>query len=125
MHEDHLYEFAVLRYSPRVEREEFLNLGLVMMCKRQRWMRVEWKLDADRLRVLRDCAPTEEIERQLQTFSNVACGRVPEMADWPVEDRFRWLTAEKSACLSTSRPHPGITDDLNSTFTRLFAEYVL
>lgn len=36
--EMHLYEYAVVRYMPRVEREEFVNVGLVMMCKRRRWI---------------------------------------------------------------------------------------
>ena len=46
-------------------------------------------------------------------------------AAYPVEERFRWLTAEKSACLRTSAVHPGLTDDLDATFARLFEELVL
>ena len=49
MPEKHLYEYAVIRYVPRVEREEFVNVGLIMMCKRRRWARVELHVDpADR-----------------------------------------------------------------------------
>ena len=125
MHAEHLYEFAVLRYVPRVEREEFVNIGLIMMCKRQRWIRVEWHLDPDRLKAFKGAAEIADIERQLQTFSLAAAGSNAEMHEWPTEDRFRWLTAEKSACLATSRPHPGKTSDLDATFSRLFEEYVL
>ncbi|MDE6157580.1 MAG: DUF3037 domain-containing protein, partial [Muribaculaceae bacterium] len=39
-------------------------------------------------------------------------------------ERFRWLTAVRSACITTSRPHPGVTDNLDRTFNRLFAELV-
>lgn len=45
MHDKHLYEYAVIRYVPRVEREEFINVGLIMMCKRRRWLRVELWID--------------------------------------------------------------------------------
>lgn len=125
MHDEHLYEYAVLRYVPRVEREEFLNIGLVMMCKRRKWIRVEWQLDPARMQAFGGCAPAADIERQLRTFADCASGVTPEMREWPVEDRFRWLTAEKSACLATSRPHPGKTADLETEFARLFREYVL
>ena len=52
MHDADLYEYAVLRYVPRVEREEFINVGLVMMCKRQRWMRAAINVDPARLAAL-------------------------------------------------------------------------
>lgn len=125
MRADHLYEYAVVRYVPLVEREEFVNIGLIMMCKRQRWIRVQWHLDPVRLAALKGSAPVADIERQLATFADTASGATPEVREWPVEDRFRWLTAEKSACLATSRPHPGTTDNLDHTFARLFSEYVL
>lgn len=60
-------------------------------------------------------------------FKAVADGTTESgtMKDLPVEERFRWLTAVKSSCLQTSRPHPGITNDLDNKFTTLFEEYVL
>lgn len=121
-----LYEYAVIRYVPRVEREEFINVGLVMMCKRRRWLRIEVKPDQRKLSVY-DCPhSTEEIERQLSAFLKVGTGAKDAglIAALPVEERFRWLTAVKSSCLSTSRPHPGKTADLDATFARLWSELV-
>lgn len=121
-----LYEYAVIRYVPRVEREEFINVGLVMMCKRRRWLRIEVKPDSRKLGVF-DCAHSlEEIRRQLEAFIKVGRGEKDggPMAELPVEERFRWLTAVKSSCLSTSRPHPGKTADLDLTFGRLWSELV-
>ncbi len=46
------------------------------------------------------------------------------MSSLPAEERFRRLNAEKSTCLVTSRPNPGITDDLDATFSRLLSELV-
>lgn len=49
MHDRDLYEYAVIRYVPDIEREEFVNVGLVMMCKRRRWMRVDIDVDCKRI----------------------------------------------------------------------------
>lgn len=127
MEEMHVYEYAVIRYVPRVEREEFVNVGLLMMCKRLKWIKAEIHLDAAKLSVF-NCAHTiGEIERQLAGFANVASGdrTAGPMAELPVEERFRWLSAVKSACLATSRPHPGLTSDPDATFDRLFREQIL
>ncbi|MCM1348568.1 MAG: DUF3037 domain-containing protein [Firmicutes bacterium] len=127
MQENQLYEYAVIRYLPRVEREEFINVGLVMMCKRRRWIRLEINPDPERLRALGSDLPVEQVLKQLRGFKSIAEGsaQAGPLAQYPVEERFRWLTAAKSACLQSSRPHPGLTTDLNSTFSRLMQELVL
>lgn len=121
-----LYEYAVIRYVPDMEREEFVNVGLLMMCKRRRWIAVETLVNPDRLALLRAPHTQAEIERQLGIFTVTARGGRPagEMGELPVEERFRWLTAVKSASLQTSRPHPGRTDDLEATFRTLFDRLV-
>ncbi len=127
MEEKYVYEYAVIRYVPRVEREEFINVGLLMMCKRLKWIKAEIRLDLDKLAVF-NCAHTlNEIRNQFDGFLNVASGDRSggPMAELPVEERFRWLSAVKSACLATSRPHPGLTSNPEATFSRIFAEQVL
>ena len=68
-----------------------------------------------------------EVETQMRTFTSVAEGghQAGRLGECPVEERFRWLTAVKSSCLQTSRPHPGLTRNLDSEFDRLFALLVL
>lgn len=129
--DDYLYEYAVIRYVPRIDRGEFLNVGLLMMCKRRRWIHCELHLDESRLRALDPGLDLPSLRRQLSMF---------EMKDipfpgLPVEERYRWLTAAKSAVIQTSPSHPGIatsdttpSDDpltpLHDTFTRLMQELV-
>lgn len=123
-----LYEYAVVRYLPDAERGEFVNIGLVMMCKRRRWIRMATLLPEKRLAALSGCCHTsDEINTQLEGLRRVADSRLSAgpFAGFPVEERFRWITASKSACIRTSRPHPGVTDDLDATFDRLFATLVL
>lgn len=120
-----LYEYAVVRYVPRVEREEFINVGLLMMCKRRRWLRAEMCIDEPRLLAFDPGADVGALRRQLRMFTKA----LPEL---PAEERFRWMSAVKSSVIQTSRPHPGLIPSgggdpgacLESTFARLLEELV-
>ena len=124
-HDKNLYEYSVIRYMPRVEREEFVNVGLVMMCKRRKWIRIAIHYDEKRIKALFGEEKCENVRQQLELFENVASGSDIYSQGMEVHERFRWLTAVRSACLTTSRPHPGRCSDLEETFSRLFSELVL
>lgn len=116
-----LYEYAVIRYVPRVEREEFINIGLIMMCKRRRWLRCEIMINEARILSMCPSADLATLRRQVALFR---CNDVP-CPGLPVEETYRWLTAAKSAILQTSPSHPGISPDaMETTFTRLLKELV-
>lgn len=127
MPENSLYEYALVRYVPDEERGEFVNIGLIMMCKRRNWLRLAINLPATRLDAFRCPHTHEEIMSQLQGMVRVADMTVKSgpFAEYRAEERFRWLTAWKSACLQTSRPHPGMCRNLDETFDRLFSSLVL
>lgn len=123
-----LFEYAVVRYVPRVEREEFINIGLLMMCKRRRWFRSAFEFAEGRLRAFDPLVDVDLLRCQLRMFD---CNS-PALADLPVEERFRWFSAVKSAVIQTSRPHPGLIPEVNdpvsaldATFDRLFRDLVL
>ncbi len=123
----HLYDYAVIRVVPRVEREEFINAGLIMFCKREGWLRVQCGVDERKLAL---CAPEFDLEClyiNLRSFEHICAGRVEggPIAALDIPERFRWLTAVRSTTIQTSRPHAGFTDDLDATFDRLFGELVL
>lgn len=122
-----LYEYAVIRFVPDIEREEFINVGLILMCKRCRWIKVMISVSRMRVEAFAPECDIDELERQLSMFTSIAAADKAHgpIATLEAEERFRWLTAVKSACLQTSRPHPGLTDDLDATFERLFKELVL
>lgn len=124
---NYLYEYSVIRYVPAVERDEFINIGLIMMCKKQKWIRIESFLPKEKIRLFRSELPLDTLDNQLRAFTLIvnADAAGGPIAALPVEERFRWLTAAKSACLQTSRPHPGLTDDLDTTFDMIFREQVL
>ena len=116
-----LYEYAVIRYVPRVEREEFINIGLIMMCKRRRWLRCEIRINESRIRSLCSTADIYLLRRQAALYLRKD---VPSPG-LPVEETYRWLTAVKSAILQTSPSHPGISlEPMDATFLRLLKELV-
>ena len=121
-----LYEYAVIRYVPSIEREEFINIGLAMMCKRRRWIRVEIRIPEERIKAFDVPHTIDEIAKAAGALVDVAMGKkeAGPLALRPVEERFRWLTAAKSAALQTSRPHPGKCVDLDACFERMLAELV-
>lgn|SRR5690606_456340 len=127
MKDKHLYEYAVIRVVPRVEREEFINVGIIMFCKQQKYLKVKYYIPVEKLKHYCTELAISELEMHLQSFEKVSRaskdgGRIAAM---DVASRFRWLTAVRSSCIQTSRPHTGYSTDLEATLDHLFEDLVL
>ena len=127
MQEPHLYEYAVIRVVPKVEREEFINVGLILFCKRQRYIRMEFQINEAKFNLFNCEIELDTVQNYLVSFQNTAKGdklggRIGQLE---TPERFRWLTAVRSSVLQTSRPHAGLCEDLDVTFEKLFSELVL
>ena len=130
MEENVIYEYCLLRYVADVEREEFVKVGLLMMSKRQRWLRCGLHLDERRIAAMFPNADIDRLRRQLAVFTRAD---VPAV-DLTVEERYRWMAAVKSAIIQTSPSHPGILPpasarqdacrSLDSKFDELFRRLV-
>ncbi|HMI07559.1 MAG TPA: DUF3037 domain-containing protein [Flavobacterium sp.] len=127
MQELQLYEYAVIRVVPKVEREEFLNVGLILFCKRAKKIKVNFALNENKLRFFAPEIDIDQIRMNLDSFVKIANGLKigGPIAQFEVPERFRWLTAIRSSVIQTSRPHPGMCKDLDKAFERLFSELVL
>ena len=127
MQEKHLFEYAVIRVVPRVEREEFVNAGVILYCSSQRFLKVLYKVDEEKINAL--CCNTDiaEIDSYLKALERICIGGKSGgiIGALPVASRFRWLTATRSSVLQASKVHPGFCLDPNETLTRLFEELVL
>lgn len=123
----HLYEYAVIRFVPRVEREEFLNVGVILMSKKAKYLKCLCRVDPEKAALFSCELDMEDIENNLDAFEKICSGSKDGgvVATWETTDRFRWLTAEKSSSIQTSRPQNGFSDDLDATLKRLFEELVL
>lgn len=127
MKDKHLYEYAVIRVVPRVEREEFTNVGIILFCKQQKYLAFKYHIPVDKLKLYDTELNLEELEMHLQSFDKISKassdgGRIAAM---DVASRFRWLTAVRSSSIQTSRPHTGYSDHLEATLNHLFEDLVL
>jgi len=123
----HLFEYAVIRVLPKVEREEFINVGIILFSKRAKYIRIIWKLNAERLNAFSTELDLDLLEDTLQSFEKICNGNKDGgiIAQLDIPERFRWLTAVRSSCIQTSRPHPGFSDNLDLETEKLFEEMVL
>lgn len=126
MQEDKIYEYAIIRLVPKVEREEFFNIGLVMFSKREKFIRMAFYLCPDKFKLMHSKLDYEDVYQNLEAFKKIADGTKDggPIASLEVPERFRWLTAVRSSVVQTSRPHPGKSKDLDKTFEKLFEELV-
>lgn len=127
MQEKHLYEYAVIRVLPVVEREEFINVGLILFCKKAKFIKVLFEVNETRLSAFSGELDLKQVCTNLEAFEKIAMGDKSggPIASFDLAERFRWLTAVKSSSIQTSRPHPGLCNNLEATCQRLFRELVL
>jgi len=122
-----LFEYAVIRVLPKVEREEFINVGIILFSKRAKYIQMRYKLDKERLKTFSTELDMDLLEDTLKSFEKISLGHLEggTIAQMDIPERFRWLTAVRSSCIQTSRPHPGFSFDLDKEVDKLFKELVL
>lgn len=127
MQEKDLFEYAVIRVVPRVEREEFLNVGVVLYCAKQKFLQAMYHVDENRLKACCSDLDLEELDENLASFAKIATGRKEggPIGNLDLASRFRWLTATRSTVVQTSKVHPGFCEDARETLERLFSQLVL
>ncbi|MEO8240196.1 MAG: DUF3037 domain-containing protein [Flavobacterium sp.] len=127
MQDSHLYEYAVIRVVPRVEREEFLNIGIILFCKKAKFIKVLSHIDDAKIEALSNDFDIEQLHCNITALKKIATGDKDggPIGEMDIPSRFRWLTAIRSSAIQTSRPHSGLCQDLEKTIQRLFEELVL
>lgn len=127
MPEKHLFEYAVIRVVPRVEREEFLNVGVILLCSSQGFLCTKYELNEARLQAFYPAIDLQELRERLQAFEKVCASRKEggPIGQLGTASRFRWLTANRSTIVQTSAVHPGLCHNAQETLDRLHQELVL
>ncbi len=127
MPEKHSFEYAVVRIVPRVEREEFLNVGVILYCKRPVFLQAMITLNEERLRAFCATIDVEEIKAYLHAIDNISKGGpgAGPIGALDAGSRFRWLTATRSTIVQTSKVHAGLCTDPQQTLSQLHEELVM
>jgi hypothetical protein len=122
-----LFEYAVIRVVPKVEREEFLNVGVILYCGPQKFLKMKFNLDARRLKALDSELDIDELASNLNAFEKVCAGGrdAGGIGQLSMPERFRWLTAARSTVVQFSKVHPGLCDDATTKLEHLYDQLVL
>lgn len=119
------YQYVVLRCVPRVDREEFVNVGVVVYCQAADYLDVAWRVDRERLAVLHPQLDVDQVCEAMAFVEGVCAGdeRAGAAAGHPMGQRFGFLKAPKSTVVQPGPVHGGLTADpaveLDLLLTRL------
>jgi len=127
MQEQHVFEYAILRLVPQVEREEFINIGVVLYCSNRRFLQMKSHLDTKRLQIFAPSLDLEEIQSHLTAFGAICNGEKVggAIGALSMAERFRWLTATRSTVLQTSRAYVGYCKDPANKLDNIYKQMVL
>lgn len=126
MQEKHLFEYAIIRVVPRVERGEFLNVGVIVYCASKRFLCALYTLDEKRLHNLDEELDCETLKNYLRVFELVCKGGTEGgiIGLMTISERFHWLTATRSTIIQTSPVHLGLAVDPEEALKNLFDQQV-
>lgn len=127
MQENYLFEYAVIRVVPRVEREEFINVGVILYAQKLKFLGVLITLNNERLIHFCPTINIEEVAEYLMAIQRIctaSAGSGP-IGKLDIASRFRWLTAARSTVVQCSKVHVGLCADANATLKKLHEQLVL
>src|SRR5262245_38764948 len=122
-----VFEYAIIRIVPRVEREEFINAGVVLFCRTRRFLDARIALDTQRLAVLAPDLDMASVQEELDHIPIVCAGgeAAGPIGLLPQAERFRWLVAPRSTIVQPSPVHCGLCDDPQAELDQLVETMVM
>ncbi len=126
MPEPSSFDYAVLRVVPNVEREEFVNVGVILFCRASKFLAARTHLDTRRLSALAPDLDIPLVQAQLDLLPRICAGGADAgpLGELNQVERFRWLTSPRSTSVQVSPVHEGICDDPRVALDDLFEKLV-
>jgi hypothetical protein len=120
------YDYALIRVVPRVERQEFVNAGVIVWCREHDVLDARIALDEARLRALDPAVDLEAVRGHLQSIEVICRGgpTAGPIGSMSKRDRFDWLVAPRSTIIQTSAVHSGRSGDMAATLEHLLDKMV-
>ncbi len=127
MRDPEAYDYAIVRVVPRVEREEFVNVGVIVSCPKLNFLEARFAIDEARLRALDPNIDIETIRAHTDSIRAICAGgeRAGPFARLSQRERFHWIVAPRSTIIQTSAVHTGKCDDPNTLVEHLLEKMVL
>ena len=121
------YEYAVIRLVPKVEREEFLNIGVILFSKHKNFLGIKYDINEARIKAFHNEVDVEMIRDYLEGWELI-CQGAPfggKIGMLDIPSRFRWLAAARSTIIQTSQTHTGLSSQPEVELVRIFNRFVL
>jgi hypothetical protein len=120
------FDYAILRVVPRVERQEFINAGVVVFCLEKRYLDARILLDPRRLQTLWPDVDAALVREHLEAIPRICAGdpAAGPIAKLSQRERFHWLTAPRSTIIQPSPVHTGVCDETGDVLDRLAARFL-
>jgi len=117
----HSYDYAYIQVTPRVERCEFIQAGVVLFCRTKRFLAAEIYLNEERLRALAPYLSIDIVRDHLDLIPRICAGEGP-FADFDRAERFHWLVAPHSTVIQSSPVHSGLCQDPAAALSKLILD---
>jgi hypothetical protein len=127
MQDKFIFKYAIIRIVPKVEREEFFNVGVILYCKRTKFLDIKFNIDENKLKVFSSEIKLELFNDYLKAWKlvcegNSASGKIGQLE---LSERFGWLTASRSTLIQSSPTRSGLCHEPNKALEEIFEQYVL
>jgi hypothetical protein len=121
------YEFAIIRVVPKVEREEFVNVGVILFSKPKKYLGIKFQIDESRLKSFSNGLDLDLVSNYLNGWKLVCQGgkQAGKIGEMELPSRFRWLVASRSTIIQSSETHSGLCHEPEKVLEHLFEKYVL
>lgn len=122
----YVFDYALVRVVPRVERGEFVNAGVILFCPTAGYLQSRIELDRARLAALAPSMDIAAVESYLDVIPKICAGggEAGSIGELPQRARFHWLVAPRSTIIQTSPVHSGVHEDLDAALNGLFEKLV-
>ena len=126
MSNNYFYDYVIIRVVPKVDREEFINVGVIVSCKENKFLEARIELDEEKLKSLNSEIDLDMIKKHLTAIEAIATGKEDSgpIAKLSQMERFHWLTSPKSTIIQTSAVHSGYCKDPSETLEHLLQTMV-
>lgn len=121
------FEYAIIRFVPKVEREEFFNIGVILFSKRKKFLDIKFHVHPDKLKAFVSEIELKQLNSYLNAWKLICDGTSAggKIGEFEISDRFRWLAACRSTIIQSSKTHSGLCENPAKELEAIFKNYVL
>lgn len=127
MQDKFTFEYAIIRFVPKVEREEFFNVGVLLFSKQKKFLGIKFHVNSEKMKAFSSDFELEELMNYLHAWELICAGKEQSgpIGKMEMSDRFRWLAACRSSIIQSSKTHPGICENPENELVKIFEKHVL